>query len=310
MLHTENCVHVSHENTQAFEALLNYLGSSCGFDFTGYKRSSLIRQVQRRMQVAAHVRYDVYTDYLKDHPEELATLFQSIPINVTGFFRDPLVWNHIATAIIPRIIADKSPDELIKVWSAGCASGEEVYSIAILLVEALGIEQFKQRVRIYGTDVDLEAIEQARQGSYSVARIAGVSPAILARYFERTDESYIFRKDLRRPISFIQHNLLQDAPFSQVDLLLCRNTFIYFNIEGQIRALVRFHFGLKDSGLLVLGKTETPTSDTDSVLFTSVNRQHRIFGKLPKSYTPRLLVKAFQQRKQGSECLTTACVVK
>ena len=305
-MYTENSVHRTYEDVQAFEVLLSYLGSSCGFDFTGYKRSSLMRQVQRRMQVVAHVCYRDYIDYLKEHPEELANLFQSLPINVTGFFRDLLVWDHIATAIIPHIIADKSPNKFIKIWSAGCASGEEAYTLAILLVEALGIEQFKQRVRIYGTDVDLEAIHQARQGSYSIAQVAGVPPAILARYFERTGESYIFCQDLRRPISFIQHNLLQDAPFSKVDLLLCRNTFIYFNIEGQIRALVRFHFGLKDSGFLVLGKTESPTHDTDSVLFTSVNRQHRIFGKLPKSYTPRLLIKAFQQRKQGSECLITA----
>ena len=189
-------------------------------------------------------------------------------------------------------------DELIKVWSAGCASGQEAYTLAILLVEALGIEQFKQRVRIYGTDVDLEAIHQARQGSYKSAQVVGIPPAILARYFERTAESYIFRKDLRHPIIFTQSNLLQNAPFSQVDLLVCRNTLVYFNTEGQIQALVRFHFGLKDSGFLVLGNTETPTTHTDSVLFTPVNRQHRIFAKLPKAYTPRLLITAFQQRKQ------------
>lgn len=125
----------------------------------------------------------------------------------------------------------------------------------------------------------------------------GVPPAILARYFERLDESYIFRKDLRRSMIFAQHNLLQNPPFSHLDLLVCRNTLIYFNIKGQIRASVRLHFGLRDSGFLVLGNIETPDTYTDSVLFTPVNPQHRIFNKVPQLYTARLLLKAFKQRK-------------
>jgi two-component system CheB/CheR fusion protein len=294
---TANSAQMPFEEVQAFEALLNYLWESYGFDFGGYKRSSLMRRVGQRMEVVAIARYSDYIDYLKEHPEEFAALFESIPVNFTGFFRDPLVWDHIATKVIPRIIANKSSNELIKVWSAGCASGEETYTLAILLIEALGVEQFKQRVRIYGTDIDLEAIHQARQGSYSSAQVVGVPPAILARYFEQTNESYVFRKDLRRPLIFMQRNLLQNAPFSKVDLLVCRNTFIYFNIEGQIRALMRFHFGLRDSGFLVLGNTETPNLYTDSDLFTPVNWQHRIFAKVPKSYTPSLLIKAFKQRK-------------
>lgn len=293
---TANSALVPFEEAQAFEALLNYLWSSCGFDFKCYKRPILMRRVQRRMKLVAIARYSDYINYLKEHPEELAALFKFLPVNFTGFFRDPLVWNYIAGEIIPRIIANKSSGELIKVWSAGCASGEEAYTLALLLVEALGVEQFKQRVRIYGTDVAIEAIAQARQGCYSSNRATRVPPAILARYFERIDNSYIFRRDLRHRMIFAQHNLLQNAPLSQVDLLVCRNTLMYFNFEGQIRALVAFNFGLKDSGFLVVGNIETATLYTNIDLFTPVNWQHRIFAKVPQSYTPRLL-KAFQQQK-------------
>ncbi|HEY9875635.1 MAG TPA: protein-glutamate O-methyltransferase CheR [Candidatus Obscuribacterales bacterium] len=288
------------EEAQDFEVLLNYLWESFGFDFRSYKRCSLMRQIRRRMRVVAIASYSDYIHYLKDHPEEFPALFESIPVNFTGFFRDSLVWEHIASEIIPQIIANKTSNELIKVWSAGCASGEEAYTLAILLVEALGVEQFKQRVRIYATDLDPEAIQQARQGSYSSNRVVGVPPAILARYFERINENYIFRQDLRRSIIFAQRNLLQDAPMSKVDLLLCRNTLMYFTLEGQIRALVRFYFGLRDSGFLVLGNTEMPTSCTNSTLFNLVHRQHRIFTKLPKAYTARLLIQAFQRPNKKS----------
>jgi two-component system CheB/CheR fusion protein len=288
------------EEVQDFEVLLNYLWESFGFDFRSYKRCSLMRQVRRRMKVVAIARYRDYIHYLKEHPEEFPVLLEFILVNFTGFFRDPLVWEHIATEIIPRIIANKTSNELIKVWSAGCASGEEAYTLAILLAEALGVEQFKQRVRIYATDLDPEAIHQARQGTYSSNRVLGVPPAILARYFERIDENYIFRQDLRRSLIFAQLNLLQNAPMSKVDLLLCRNTLMYFTIEGQIRALVRFYFGLRDTGFLVLGNTEMPTSCTNSTLFNLVHQQHRIFTKIPKAYTPRLLIQAFQRLNKKS----------
>ncbi|HEY9844867.1 MAG TPA: CheR family methyltransferase, partial [Candidatus Caenarcaniphilales bacterium] len=206
----------------------------------------------------------------------------------------------LASEIIPRIIANKPSNELIKVWSAGCATGEEVYTLAILLIEALGVEQFKQRVKLYATDVAQAAIYHARQGRYSHSQIAEVPSALLARYFEPIDEDYIFRQNLRRPIIFTQHNLLQDAPMSKVDLLVCRNTLMYFNTEGQTRALVRFYFGLRDTGFLVLGTTETPGPYTDNALFTPVHRHHRLFVKQPNSCTPRLLIKAFRQRKHQS----------
>lgn len=278
-----------------FEALLDYLRVSHGFDFTGYKRSSLMRRVQHRMQMIQVESYSDYGDYLKEHPEEFIPLFNTIEINVTSFFRDAEAWDYVAESIIPRIIALKCESEPIRFWSAGCASGEETYTLAIVLAEALGVDQFRKRVKIYSTDVDKEALNQARLGSYDSSQVVGIPPTLLERYFERADERYIFRKDLRRSIIFSRHNLIQNAPMSKIDLLMCRNVLIYFNIESQIRTLVRFHFGLKDSGFLFLGKTEMmPTQITD--LFTPVNRQHRIFTKLPRTNVSlQVLIKALKR---------------
>ena len=266
------------EDAQAFENLLNYFLEANVFDFTGYKRSSLMRRVRRQMSVVAIASYSDYIDYLKQHPEETKNLLKSIPVNYTAFFRDPYVWNYIASQIIPRIISHKSPNQGIKVWSAGCASGEEVYTLAMLFLEALGVEQFSQRVRIYGTDIHQKSIDHARQGIYSVNHIKGVPTVLLARYFEQFNQNYIFNKYLRTPIIFTRHNVLQDPPFSKVDLLVCRNTFIYFNAEGQNRALANFHFGLKDSGFLVLGNVERIIPSIKSNLFTLVDPKCSIYN--------------------------------
>jgi two-component system CheB/CheR fusion protein len=153
--------------TQEFEELITYLKNSRGFDFSGYKRSSLQRRVSKRMQPLRIESYADYLDYLEVHPEEFVKLFNTILINVTGFFRDAASWEFLAAENIPRLIAGKQPHEPIRVWSAGCASGEEAYTLAIVLAEALGLESFRQRVKIYATDVDDEVLAQARQASYS-----------------------------------------------------------------------------------------------------------------------------------------------
>ncbi|HEY9695301.1 MAG TPA: protein-glutamate O-methyltransferase CheR [Oculatellaceae cyanobacterium] len=270
------------KDAQAFENLLNYLLETNNFDFTGYKYSSLMRRIRQRMEVVAIANYSDYIHYLKQHPQETENLLKSIPVNYTAFFRDPYVWNYIASQIIPRLISHKSPNQGIKVWSAGCASGEEVYTLAMLFLEALGVEQFSQRVRIYGTDIHQKSIGHARQGIYSVNRIKGVPTVLLARYFEQFNQNYIFDKYLRTPIIFTRHNVLQDPPFSKVDLLVCRNTFIYFNPNGQNRALANFHFALKYGGFLVLGNTEMIIPSIKSNLFTLVDQKCSI-------YKPRLL---------------------
>src|SRR5579871_1553142 len=157
-----------------FEALLEYLKSSRGFDYTGYKRSSLMRRIRKRMQKLQVEQFSDYQDHLEVHPDEFVPLFNTILINVTGFFRDPPAWEYLAHEIIPRILRAKGSDEPIRVWSAGCASGEEPFSAAILLAEALGAEAFRERVKIYATDVDEEALAKARHAGYTAREAQGL----------------------------------------------------------------------------------------------------------------------------------------
>lgn len=272
-----------------FEALLNYLKQTRGFDFTGYKRTSLRRRINRRMQALGIERYPEYIDELEVHPQEFTLLFNTILINVTSFFRDPAAWEYVADEIIPGIVAEKEPFEPIRVWSAGCASGEEPYSVAMFLAESLGEEGFRQRVKIYATDVDEEALQQARQAVYTAQQIEDVPTGWREKYFEPSHDHFVFDKELRRSVIFGRHDLVQDAPISRVDLLICRNTLMYFNAETQAKILARFHFALNDGGYLFLGKAEMLL--THANLFVPVDLKRRVFTKVPKpNLRDRLLV--------------------
>lgn len=263
-----------------FEALLDYIKRNRGFDFTGYKRSTLMRRVLKRMQTVAITTYNDYLDYLEVHPEEFIHLFNTLLINVTSFFRDRPTWDYVMAEIIPLIMARKEFNQPIRVWSVGCASGEEAYTIAMVLAENLGIEQFRERVKIYATDVDNEALTQARQATYQPKDVEGVPPEMLERYFEPYENGYVFRKDLRRSVIFGRHNLTVDAPISRIDLLVCRNTLMYFNAETQSRIIARFHFALEENGFLFLGKAEMLLTHTNT--FMPVDLRRRIFTKVPK----------------------------
>jgi two-component system CheB/CheR fusion protein len=261
-----------------FENLLQYLRINRGFDFTGYKHSTLMRRVTKQMQYLNIESFANYQDYLEVHPDEFKALFNTILINVTAFFRDPLAWEYLAKDIIPNILRNKQKNEQIRIWSAGCASGEEAYTLAIILGEILGIEDFRHRVKIYATDIDEEALNQARQASYSVKNIQGVPLELRDKYFDLVNKNYIFHQDLRRAVIFGRHDLLQDAPISRLDLLVCRNTLMYFNSETQGRIINRFHFALNDHGYLFLGKAEMLV--THANLFTPINLKDRVFAKV------------------------------
>jgi two-component system CheB/CheR fusion protein len=263
------------------ERLLEYLKSSRAFDFTGYKRASLARRIGKRMQSVKVAGYGDYIDYLEVHPEEFATLFDVILINVTSFFRDDAAWTYLREEVLPELLQSKPPRSPIRVWSAGCASGEEAYTLAIVLAELLGADQYRDRVKIYATDVDESALSRARAGVYSEREVAGVSPDLLAKYFQRLDSHYTFRKEFRRQVIFGRHDLVQDAPISHVDLLVCRNALMYFNSETQARILSRFHFALNDGGILFLGRAETLL--THASTFTPVDLKRRISRKAPRS---------------------------
>jgi two-component system CheB/CheR fusion protein len=264
----------------AFEALLDYLKRNRGFDFTGYKRSTLVRRVSKRMGEVGIKEYTGYQDYLQVHPDEFAALFNTILINVTAFFRDPAVWGYLAEQILPGLAADKKSSSPIRVWSAGCASGEEAYSLAMLLCEALGEPAYRRRVKIYATDVDDEALAVARRAVYSARDVENVPTELRAKYFERQGAQYPFRLDLRRSVIFGRHDLVQDVPISRIDLLVCRNVVMYLNAETQAQVLARLHFALNPDGYLLLGKAEMLLSHAD--LFTPVELRHRLFAEQPR----------------------------
>ncbi len=181
------------EPTQ-FDGLLEYLKRTRGFDFNAYKRASLIRRIQKRMQTVAVPSFADYTDYLEVHPEEFAQLFNVILINVTAFFRDEQAWDHIRDQVIPAVIDDAGRHGVVRVWSAGCASGEETYSLAMLLAEALGRERFADRVKIYATDIDDDALNQARAASYTEKQVSVMPAALLDKYFGREQRSLHLRQ--------------------------------------------------------------------------------------------------------------------
>jgi two-component system CheB/CheR fusion protein len=261
-----------------FENLLQYLRTNRGFDFTGYKRSTLMRRVTKQMESLNIETFTNYQDYLEVHPDEFKALFNTILINVTAFFRDHLAWEYLAKNIIPNIIKNKQKNEQVRIWSAGCASGEEAYTLAIIVAEILGIEDFRHRVKIYATDIDEEALNQARQASYAAKNIHSVPLELRDKYFDLVNKNYVFHQDLRRAVIFGRHDLLQDAPISRLDLLVCRNTLMYFNSETQGRIINRFHFALNDHGYLFLGKAEMLVTHTN--LFTPINLKDRVFAKV------------------------------
>jgi two-component system CheB/CheR fusion protein len=266
------------QESPGFDALLDHLRRTRGFEFGAYKRGSLIRRVEKRMQAAGVGNFADYTDYLEVHPEEFSRLFDAILINVTEFFRDEESWEYVRTAVLPVVIAPAGAP--VRVWSAGCASGEEPYSMAMLLAEALGREQFQNRVKIYATDVDDAALNEARSGSYTGKQLERVPEALRGRYFVAEGDRFVFDKELRRSVIFGRHDLIQDAPISRVNLLMCRNTLMYFNTEAQARILARFHFGLGDSGVLFLGRAEMLL--THAHLFTPLELKRRVFRRVSK----------------------------
>ena len=261
--------------------LIEYLKRGRGFDFAGYKPASLERRVQKRMQTLGVGEYPDYLDYLEVHPEEFEILFNTILINVTAFFRDAGTWEFLAKEVLPQLLARRKDGAPIRVWSAGCASGEEAYTLAMIFAEALGPAPYRERVKIYATDIDEDALSRARQATYDAKEVEGVPPELLAKYFEESGGKYVFRQDLRRNVIFGRHNLMQDAPISRVDLLSCRNTLMYFNAETQGRILTRFHFALNDGGILLLGRAETLLSQASA--FEPIDLRRRISAKLPRA---------------------------
>ena len=266
---------------ESFEALLEFLKRSRGFDFTGYKRSTLLRRTQKRMQALGIESHEEYMDRLEVDPGEFKELFDTILINVTSFFRDRDAWDALARRVLPASLAERPDGQGFRVWCAGAASGEETFTTAMVLAETLGLDGFRDRVKIYATDVDDDALAEARAGVYPAKALEAVPEELRERYFESDSGRYTFSQDLRRVVIFGRHDLVQDAPISRVDLLVCRNTLMYFNAELQKRVLANFHFAMKETGILFLGKSEMMMTRTD--LFEPIDLKRRLFKKVPKA---------------------------
>ncbi|MEU8222477.1 CheR family methyltransferase [Kribbella sp. NPDC048915] len=261
----------------SLEELLTFIRDARGFDFTGYKRSSLARRIRKRMQEVGLSDYRDYRDLLEISSDEFGLLFNTILINVTSFFRDIDSWTYLQQEILPELLSGIDSEEEIRVWSAGCSSGEEAYSLAIMFAQALGIDECARRVKIYGTDVDEEALRQARSGAYSAKSLEVLPDEVRNLYFDQNGSRFVFRPDLRRRVIFDRHDITRDAPISRLHLLVCRNTLMYFNVEAQSQIIDRFHFALRPHGYLFLGKAEMLLSDGER--FDIVSMRQRIFRR-------------------------------
>jgi two-component system CheB/CheR fusion protein len=268
-------------DAEALRMLLAHLKESRGFDFTGYKRATLERRIGKRMHEVGAIGYGEYLDYLEANPSEFTDLFNTILINVTGFFRDAPAWEYVADTVVPDLLEQIPDDEPLRIWSAACASGEEAYTAAIMLAERLGQDAFVRRVKIYATDVDEVALSEARAGTYTNDQLKAVPSDLVDRYFEETPAGRTFRGDLRRSVIFGRNDLVQDAPISRIDLLISRNTLMYFTAETQARILAHFNFALNERGFLFLGKSEMLITHAD--LFTPANVRARVFRKVTRA---------------------------
>lgn len=253
------------------------LRKSSGVDFAHYRNTTIRRRIQRRMVVHKIDNLEEYVRYLQQNPAEVKALYQDMLINVTSFFRNPTVFDAIKTIVYPAILKTRHADTTIRVWAPGCATGEETYSLAITLLEFLGDRAPQIPVQLFGTDVNEVSIIKARAGLYPENIQVDVSPERLRRFFSKTENGYRVSKTVRDMCIFAQHNVVYDPPFSQLDLICCRNVLIYLEPVLQKKIISLFHYALRPSGFLALGISESVGSSTN--LFSMVDRGSKIFAK-------------------------------
>jgi len=266
------------EQERALLEVLTMLRTRTGRDFSYYKRPTTLRRIARRMQVNGVVDLSAYLDFLRTHTGEAGALLQDMLISVTNFFRDSEAFAALEKQI-PQLFRGKGPNDIVRVWVPACATGEEAYSIAMLLAEHARGQAAPPRVQVFGTDLDDDVIRIAREGVYPETIHADVSQERLANFFSREARGYRVRRELRDTVLFAVHDVLKDSPFSRLDLVSCRNLLIYLNAEAQQKLFETLHFALKSSGLLFLGESES--IEADHGLFTAVDKKNRIFMQKP-----------------------------
>lgn len=270
----------------ALTTIFDLLRKGTGVDFTHYKLTTLNRRIGRRMLLYKLERLEDYARYLQSNPTEIMALYHDALIHVTSFFRDPESFNALKSQVFPVIIKDKTPGTPIRIWVAGCSTGEEAYSIAICLLEFLGDQFPRLPIQIYATDISESAIEYARNGIYTPSQVANVSPERLYRFFVQVEGGYQISKAVREVCVFARQNLIGDPPFSRLDLITCRNVLIYLGTPLQKKLLPIFHYGLKSTGFLMLGTSETVGEYTD--LFSLCDKKNKIYARKLTTTRPNI----------------------
>jgi len=270
---------------RALHDIMALLGNRTGHDFRHYKRATVLRRIERRLQVCSMPDLPAYAAYLASHPDESAALLQDMLISVTNFFRDRDAFDALERDVIPSLFENAGKEDSVRAWVAGCATGEEAYSLSILLREACEKRIEPPTVQIFATDIDERALAVARAGAYPIGILADVSPARIAQFFHKEADELRVTKVLREPMLFAAHNVLRDPPFSRLDLICCRNLLIYVGREAQTSILEMFRFALRPGGYLFLGSSES--AEVVSDLFTVVDKKNRIYRANPHSHPVR-----------------------
>ena len=266
------------EGPGGFEGILALLAERYGVNFSDYKPGTLARRTARRMDLMKMTNWDDYLGHLRDHPEEVADLYGDVLIDVTRFFRDRAMWEYLEREVVPPLLEQHTGDTPLRVWSAGCATGEEAYGLAMVFLEQIEKQGGGHRLQVFGSDVSHEALAVARRGVYPAHVVEDISPERLRRFFRRTGDQYQVDRSLRDLVTFAAHNLLADPPFANLDLVVCRNVLIYLKPEAQERLLELFHFALRPGGVLWLGNAETVGRRSD--LYDTMAGAHRLYRSI------------------------------
>ena len=272
------------DDVEPLREIMRLLRLRTSHDFSNYKPATIRRRVDRRITIRGLKNIAEYAHLLRENPDEATALMKELLISVTNFFRDPDAFAVLERRVIPRLFEDKSGMDQVRVWSAGCATGEEAYSLGMLLIEHASTRPESAAIQIFATELDEEAIAVAREGLYSDADVGDLTPERLRRFFTRDAGGYRVRRELREMVLFAHHNVIKDPPFSHLDLIACRNLLIYLNRTIQDRVIETFHFALRPGGVLFLGASETPDSSAD--LFAPMDRNAHLYES--RSVTARL----------------------
>ena len=255
--------------------ILQLLKNASGVDFSNYKMNTIKRRIIRRMLLHKVDILPDYLSYLKQNTTEVGLLYNDLLINVTSFFRDPDTLDFLKKSLLPELIKHKSPNDTLRIWVPGCSTGEEAFSLAIILAEILGAKANETAIQIFATDLSDAVISKARQGLYTLSELVNVSPQRLQRFFTKTDGKYRISKSIRDRCVFAPHNIFKDPPFPRLDLISCCNLFIYLNQALQKKIIATFHYALLPDGHLILGKSET--IGTSTRFFKQVDRKHKVY---------------------------------